>query len=299
MSESKVSKDLRPYTYALPDTYWKLPIVSSGGPGKMPDYEKVISVRPDVIFAATFSKVQLDMIQRSTRVPVIGLSYGGVGHTNLSAVKDSIRNIAYIIDNQKRSQDLFNYIAMLRKELCEKTLNVDPKEVFMAAIAYKGPREINSTERDHPALEMMSLINVADSLDVDSGMGTHVMVQPETILKWQPEYIFYDITGLKILNKQYYKSFPFLSKLDAVKNKKVFTVMPYNWYNSNLENTFATAYYIGKVLYPEKFKDIDMDQKIDDIMNNFIGINPFPEIKKKHDVFRRIDFEKSGFVFSD
>lgn len=297
MFEDKLEKTLRPYTFALPKNYSSLPVVSAGGPGKMPDAEKIIMINPDVIFTSAFTPDQIEDIARMTHKPVIGLNYGAVGHTDLEKVMSSIRLVGYVTGHQKRAQDVMNRIAMMRKDLMSRTSGQPSKSVYMASIAYKGARDFNSTERDHPSCALVGVTNLADSVTKESGMGTHIMLQTETILKDQPDYIFYDITGFRILKNSYKKKYQLLRLFNAVRDGHVYSVMPYNWYNSNLENIFLTAYFIGKTVYPKQFKDVNINQKADEIYNAFLGMNPFPQILKKNRVYRRVIFEKNGFSF--
>jgi len=299
LQEERVSKELRPYTYALSDIYWELPVFASGGPGKMPDYEKIVSLNPDVIFATALSKKQLDLIQQKTKIPVVGLSYGGLGHTEFDVLNNSLRNIGYIIDKQKRVQNLMNYFARIKKDLHGRSSVGSEASIFLAGVSFKGARGFFSTERNHPVLQLMHIKNVADSVKVSGKAGSHIVVQQESLLKWQPDFIFYDITGLQALNKQYYKTYPFLKMLKANKEGNIYSIMPYNWYNSNVENMLLAGYYMGKILYPDRFADINIEKKAAEIMNNFIGSNPFPQIRERNHVFRRINFGKSGFKFEE
>jgi len=294
--EDKLSKSLRPYTYALPEKYKKLPAVSAGGPGKMPDIEKLIMAKPDVIFTVAFTPEQMDTISRKTRIPVVGLNYGATGHTNLHKVKESIRLVGYITHNEERAQKVLNKIALLRKDIMERAEGQSPKSVFMASIAYKGSREFTSTEKDHPACAMLGVKNIADTV---GSSGTHVTMQMESILKMQPDYIFYDITGLNALKKKYESVYKTLQLLNAVAKKEVYTVLPYNWYNSNVENIFLTAYFMGKVIYPDKFADVDVEHLAGEIYNDFLHMNPYSDIIKKNPAYRRLVFEKDGIHFGE
>ncbi|PLX69782.1 MAG: hypothetical protein C0603_02280 [Denitrovibrio sp.] len=295
--EEKIDKSIRPYTYALPDNYMELPVVSDGGPGKMPNIEKLMLAKPDVIFATGFTATQMDMITEKTHIPVVGVSYGVIGHADLKEVKNSIRLVGYITHKQARAQNIANNMAMMRKDLLARTQGEMPKLVYMASIAYKGARGFNSTERNHPSCSLLNLNNIADDKSSSNMRSTHIILQMETILKKQPEYIFYDITGFNILKNDYPKTYKLLSLLNAVKEGNVYSVMPYNWYNSNIENIFLTAYFMGKVLYPDKFSDVDIAHKADDIYNIFLDIHPYKKMVEKKNIYRRVIFEKSGFRF--
>ncbi len=267
--EEKIDKSIRPYTYALPANYYDLPVVSAGGPGKMPDIEKLIIANPDVIIASGFTIAQMDMISSKTNIPVVGVNYGLVGHADLKEVKNSIRLVGYLTGKQARTQNIANQMAMLRKDLHVRTQSTSPKSVYMASIAYKGARGFTSTERNHPSCSLLNIINIADEKAIKGTRSTHLIMQLEYILKRQPEYIFYDITGFNILKNDYQKMYKSLSLLDAVKNDKVYSVMPYNWYNSNIENIFLSAYFMGKILYPDEFSDVNIAHKADAIYNIF------------------------------
>jgi iron complex transport system substrate-binding protein len=299
MFEDKLDKSIRPYTYAFPKNYYDLPVISAGGPGKMPDVEKIIAVAPDVIIASAFTKEQLNLISEKTQIPVVGVDYGDVGHASLGKVKDSLRLLGYITGRQVNSQMIMNRMAMMTQDLLERSEGVKPKSVFMASIAFKGARGFTSTERNHPVLSLLKLVNIADDINVNSGMGTHLIMQTEAVLLKQPDYIFYDITGLSILKDTYANNYATLKMLKAVNEKRVFTTLPYNWYNSNIENIFLTAYFIGKTVYSDRFEDIDIAQKADEIYNVFLGTNPYAEISSKTKVFRGMIFEKGGFSFTD
>jgi iron complex transport system substrate-binding protein len=46
---------------------------------------------------------------------------------------------------------------------------------------------------------------------------------------------------------------------------RVYGVLPYNWYTQNFGSILADAWYVGKVLYPEQFEDVDPVKKADEI----------------------------------
>jgi len=62
----------------------------------------------------------------------------------------------------------------------------------------------------------------------------------------------------------------------------VYGVLPYNYYNTNYETVLADAYFIGKVLYPDQFSDIDPQEKADEIYTQFVGKPVFKAINKNY-----------------
>jgi iron complex transport system substrate-binding protein len=65
-----------------------------------------------------------------------------------------------------------------------------------------------------------------------------------------------------------------------VKNNRIYGVMPYNWYANNYDTVLADAYYIGKLLYPDRFSDIDPEVKADEIYTMLDGKPVYADMKK-------------------
>jgi len=64
---------------------------------------------------------------------------------------------------------------------------------------------------------------------------------------------------------------PALKALTAVQAGRVYGVLPYNWYTKNYGSILANAYFIGKMLYSERFKDVGPVAKADEIYQFFVG----------------------------
>jgi iron complex transport system substrate-binding protein len=116
--------------------------------------------------------------------------------------------------------------------------------------------------------------NVASS----AGSGGQIMIDKEKLLEWNPDVIFIDEASYVLvkedLNDPVYQSLP------AVKNGRVYGVMPYNWYANNYDTVLADAYYIGKTLYPEQFADVDPAGKADEIYTMLDGKPVYGDMKK-------------------
>jgi hypothetical protein len=64
------------------------------------------------------------------------------------------------------------------------------------------------------------------------------------------------------------------------------------YYNTNIELALLNAYFVGKSLYPDRFKDINMEEKAGEIMKTFLGIRPDREIP----AYRKLRFPEAGPV---
>ena len=60
----------------------------------------------------------------------------------------------------------------------------------------------------------------------------------------------------------YTKKTAYYQTLKAFIDRKVFLLLPFNWYTTNVGTALADAYAIGKILYLDAFADIDSEQKM-------------------------------------
>jgi iron complex transport system substrate-binding protein len=83
---------------------------------------------------------------------------------------------------------------------------------------------------------------------------------------------------------------PVFKTLTAVREKRVYGVLPYNWYTKNFGSSLANAYFIGKILYPERFEDVDPFVKADEIYHFLVGKPLFNEMNAQFDhlVFKAV-----------
>jgi len=290
--EKRMVRDLyvRPYASTLGEEFLGLPVVGTGGPGALPDPEKVLMCRPDLIVAVSIDPAQLDNIQAKTGVPTIYLSYGELGVWREEA-RRSLSLLGEILGRSERAAQLNEYVAALEEDLKKRTADIDGTNrpsAYFGGISYKGSHGLTSTEGGYPPARMAGARNLADGL-AKSG---HFFVDKEQILVWNPDYIFVDAGSRLILDQDFEKNRDFYRLLKAARSARTFSLLPYNYYNTNMELALLNAYFIGKSLYPDRFKDIRMQDKASEIMATFLGIRPDGEIP----AYRALRFPETGPV---
>ena len=113
-------------------------------------------------------------------------------------------------------------------------------------------------------------------------MGSHVFLDKEALLKMNPDVIFIDGGGLALVTEDFSKKPEFYFSLKAFSEKKVHTLLPFNWYATNISTALADAYAVGKILYPDSFKDIDPEKKADEIYTFLVGKPVYEAMKKDY-----------------
>ncbi|MBN2402141.1 MAG: iron ABC transporter substrate-binding protein [Spirochaetes bacterium] len=266
----KQNPETRPYWFANNDL-GSLPSIGPGGPAsinKEPDIEKILAVRPDVIFISYMNRENADKLQKKTGIPVVVLSYGPFG-TFTDEVYESLRIAGKILNKEARADAVVNYIENARKDLISriKSLPASQKPVYIGGIGFKGTHGIVSTETNYAPFDWVRANNIAKSL----GKEGHIFTDKEKLLSLDPDIIFIDSGGSGNIRQDYLKNPDFYNALKAFKNRQVFILHSYNWYMTNLGTVIADAYTIGKILYPDSFRDMDPARKSDDVYKFLVG----------------------------
>lgn len=269
--------DARPYALARP-MFKKLPVF--GGFRGYDDPEKILGLKnmPRVIFK-TFATMGYDPVEleKKTGIPVIVLEYGDL-FKNRDKFFSSLRIIGQVLQKKSRAEELIQFFNQHIHELEQRTQNItDRKSCFVGGIASKGPHGFQSTEPSYPPFQFINANNIAAAKDLIGKNIRHSNFSKEKILQADPDTLFLDLSTLQMgegnggLHEL--KNDPVYRELTAVKTKKVYGLLPYNWYSQNFGSILADAWYIGKVLYPERFKDIDPGKKADEIYE-FLVLKP-------------------------
>jgi len=243
--------------------------------GKTGDPELIAAQNPDVVFFTFTTGKDAQTLQEKSGRSVVALTTGDLGK-NKDVFYQSLRLMAKILGKEERAESITSYIDGTIKDLNDRTKDIPADKrphVYVGGIAYNGAHGFLSTDPAYSPLLMVNGNNVAASVS----SGGQMMIDKEKLLDWQPDVIFVDEASYALV-KEDLKD-PVYQSLPAVKNGRVYAVMPYNWYANNYDTVLADAYYIGKTLYPEQFADIDPDQKADEIYTMLDGKPVYGDMK--------------------
>jgi len=83
----------------------------------------------------------------------------------------------------------------------------------------------------------------------------------------------------------------YFAQLSAFKSGRVYQCPNSTNNYSNVEIPLASAYYIGSVLYPEAFADVDFEARAEEIFSMFLGHEGFLSVLREHGYdYRNLDF---------
>ena len=210
-----------------------------------------------------------DDLQSKTGIPVVVVTYDG-GMFDEKLYK-SMELIGQILDKEERCSEVVNSLKEWQTDLSSRTSDI-PEEskprVFTGACSFKGGHGIEGTYTNFPPFTAIGALNVADELSDKVG---GVIVDLEQIAVWDPEYIFLDPNNMQLVNDDYAVNSDFYDSLSAVKNGNVYTQVAYNWYTTNVETAVVDAYYAGKIIFPNAFDDIDIENLAVDVYTTLLG----------------------------
>jgi iron complex transport system substrate-binding protein len=261
----------RDYAMAYGDLFKNLSIIGPGGPGKPPVPELIIAVKPDVIIMSrTYCDFyDPDRLQKEVNATVIVMDYGQAGQLDIEGICNALSTLGKVLNREERANQLINFIKSIQIELNERTKDINPRpKVYVGAVSYKGAQPFTSTQSPFPPLSLLNTKSIADNYTKTTGF---VNLDFEVIIHEQPNIIFIDEGNLQTVIMDFNKDPNKYLQLYAFKEGKIYGTLPYNYYHTNIATALADAYYIGKILYPEKFKDIDPEKKANEIFQVFIG----------------------------
>ncbi len=275
---------LRPYIMAHPELQDKTSI----GPQHGGNPELIMDLNPDVIFWTYTEAGNADDLQEKTGIPVVALKYGDLDDNRETFYK-ALDTIGEVLDKTERADEIQDYIEDTISNLNQRTEDIPEDEkssCYVGGIGYKGAHGIKSTEPDYSPFEFVNAKNVAGELTTE-----HAMVDPEKIVDWNPEKLFIDEGGYDLLvddikNNELYKS------IDAMKNDETYAVMPFKYYTANYGTILADAYYVGKVLFPERFEDVSPEDKADEIYRELVGEGVYDDMEENFGGFKKVDLKE-------
>jgi len=280
----------RPYAIANP-SLTDLEVIGPGGPNNSPDPEKILSVKPDVIFTMySYDKATADTLQSKTGIPVVALSYGKVS-TFDPAVYKSVEIIGKVMGEEKRAGEVINFMKECQSDLDNRTKDIPDNEkpsAYIGALSYKGAHGIESTWSNYSLFVAVHAKNVVDETD----KAGHIMIDKEKLIEWDPDKIIIDLGGLKLVKEDYNKNPEFYNTLTAFKNGEVYSQLPFNFYHTNIGTSIADAYFLSKVLYPDKFDDIEPEKKADEIYKFLVGKEVYSQMANDFGGFGKISIEE-------
>ncbi len=286
--------DARPYALANRQ-FGDYPIFGEFRGHDNPERILALDPMPQVIFK-TYPGMGYDPVELSSKtgIPVIVLNYGDLGKHRRDFYQ-SLRIMGTVMAKRQRAEAVIAFfdsaIADLKKRVADIPADKRPT-CFVGGVAFKGPHGFQSTEPAYPPFQFVKARNLAYDASMAAKTLRHSNIAKEKIVAWDPDYLFLDLATLQMGDKAgglfELKTDAAYQALTAVKSGQVYGLLPYNWYTRNFGSILANAYFIGKLLYPQNFADIDPAAMADEIYSFLVGK---PVFEKMNAAFGNLAFK--------
>jgi len=269
--------DARPYALANPQ-FKKMEIFGEFRGNDHPEQILTLTPQPQVIFK-TYPRMGYNPteLQEKTGIPVLALNYGNLDYLRPELFK-SLRLMGSVLGREERAEEVISFFEETISDLEQRSKDIPAEKrpkVYLGGVAFKGPHGFQSTEPAYPPFKFVQAHNLAYDPAMTKKELSNSNIAKEKIIYWNPDYLFLDLSTLQLGDKvgglHELKTDPAYQSLSSVKDSRVYGLLPYNWYTKNYGSILANAYYIGKLLYPERFTDIIPEEKADEIYSFLVG----------------------------
>ncbi|MCW4006591.1 MAG: ABC transporter substrate-binding protein [Candidatus Bathyarchaeota archaeon] len=277
----------RPYAMANPH-YADLPVI---GPQFGGDPELIAAQNPDVVFDSNTVVSDLDALQNQIGIPVIGLAYGGLDTPELTQTfYDGLTLIGDVLNKQDRATNVIYYVSGLIDDLDARTSTIpdaDKPSVYVGGLSSRGYHGMPSTAAYYAPFSLTNSNNVITA-EMAKNSTAVVNIDVEVLPSLNPQKIFVDYNGLDLCRQDVQGHSDVYCELDAIANGETYGVMGYNWYALNFDVVLSDAYYVGTVLYPNSFSDVNPATKADEIYTFLVGAAIYDQMTQLYGPFQKV-----------
>ncbi len=264
----------RPYMLAYSDVFETLPSCGVGGPNaQTAEAEKILSCEPDIVISEFEDVEKEDALQEQLGVPVITLKSGsgGVFDENFFA---TMRLLGVIFRNEEKAENLVSFIQSEREEISSRTADIPEEEkpaVYICGLGNWGTTNHLMTAPNYISFSIANVKNVVTGL-ANNGIQP-IEEEKFTALGEDMDIIIMDAAAVKNIKPLFAEDPEMFAASKAWNDGEVYLEMAYNAYYTNYEIALLNTWFIAKSVYPDRFEDIDMTAKINEVTQAFYGMD--------------------------
>lgn len=226
--------------------------------------EALVYASPDVVIDAGDIKdgiaEDLDNLEKEIGIPVVFIE------CFLTNTADAYRKLGSLVGNEERAEILASYSQKAIDKADEARQMIEnPVSVYYSS----SPDGLNGIPTGNFHAEVIELVGGENVIPANFSSGSNI-VSLEQILIWNPDVIL-------LVDENAYRTVTTDSSwasLDAVKNNRVYLIpqSPYSFIdNPPAINRIIGIYWLGSVLYPDLYSEIDLEEEVRTFYDLFYG----------------------------
>ncbi len=262
----------RPYMLAYGDSFESLPSCGVGGPNaQAAEAEKILSCDPDIVISEYEDVEKEDALQAQLGVPVITLKAGPAGVFD-DAFAGTMRMLGQIFGAEEKAESLVSFIESEKAEIAKRTADIadgDKPSVYVCGLGNWGTTNHLMTAQNYVSFNVANIKNAISGLE-----GPAIQpIEEEKFVAAGPDMdiMIMDAAAVKNIKPLYAEDPSMFDECKAWQNGEVYLEMAYNAYYTNYEIALINTWFIAKSVYPDRFEDIDMTAKTNEVTQVFYG----------------------------
>ena len=257
------------------------------GPSHGGDPELIAGAEPDVIFFGSSGGDVSDAedYQTKTGIPVIYMDGGDLADGDREILYETWQIYGKVLGKTDRANELQEYTEQVIADLNTRTEDISDEEkpiAFPCGLSYRGGRGFLSTQYPFASFDFINAKHALEEggVDNESIESYAFIVSQENLFSWNPDAIFVDLSNLDTVVSDVERN-PSYKDIKAFEENNVYGFLPVSSYSRNYENVLINSYFMGSVLYPDNFEDVDIDEKADEIYEMFLGEAAYDKVKEE------------------
>ena len=262
----------RPYVMVYGEAFAALPSCGVGGPNaQAAEAEKILSCTPDLIISEYEDTEKEDALQQQVGVPVITLRTGVDGVFG-EEFNGSVTLLGQVLGKETRAAELLAFVDAETADIQARTADIaeDSKpSVYICGLGNWGTTNHLMTVEDYSTFRVANIKNAVTDLGTKGVQP--IEAEKFTALGADMDIMLMDAAAVKNIKPLYAEDSGMFDSCKAWQDGEVYLEMAYNAYYTNFEIALANAWFAGKCAYPDRFEDIDMTEKLNEITGAFLG----------------------------
>ncbi|MCP1393430.1 MAG: ABC transporter substrate-binding protein [Methanothrix harundinacea] len=241
------------------------------------NYELIASLQPDVIFTTTSTEV--NDFETKIGCPVVTVGGSGWLYEYEGGLYGQIEVVGDVLEREDEAAELIGFVESKIDMISSVTEALGEDEKSLVYFAPRGAklgfydpkegRDFTRTVVSYRPLDIAGGINVAAE-----ATGNEINIALEQLIAWNPDYIFIACSlpeDAEVID--WVKASPDLQSIDAVANGDVYNFFFPFCRGSPPDRSLFNMIYMAKVLHPEEFQDIDLEEEGNEIFKAFLGVD--------------------------
>ncbi|MDN8541858.1 ABC transporter substrate-binding protein [Erwinia sp. BC051422] len=236
------------------------------------DVEKLVALHPQVVFVTNYAPQEMiDQIQKlGIAVIAISLRADNQQQNRLNpdladeeqayseGLKEGVRLIGEVVNHQQQAETLIKATFNQRQQTGNRLQAIPASQRIRVYMANPDLTTYGSGKYTGLMMAHAGALNVAAA-----AVKGYKQVSMEQILAWDPQVIFVQDRYPQVIDE--INQQPAWQAVDAVKHHRVYLMPEYAkaWGYPMPEALALGELWMAKKLYPEKFRDVDMQKKAD------------------------------------